>query len=249
MNKQLSLFPPVTVVILSRSDDNIKLAVQSVRHNDPTLPIIVIDDGLHPLTWPVLKAWGVRRIVPVVRWLEQPDGSFVRQPRDIEFVFARNANLGIRAAFNSGSLAAVLMNDDCALQTPGGFSHLYTYAESIPDFGLISASFDTATLPWQQQCQLGSEFSTVSSLMFPCVLIPREVFVAVGPLDESFVHYGFDDVDYCDRVRAAGYLLAVDHGCYVTHSGRSEYRSRSNWRQLMAANQLIYERKKAHSNV
>lgn len=234
-----------TVVILSRSDDNVKSAILSVREHDTACPVIVVDDGLHPMSYPVLDALGVQRIVPVARWLALADGSWQRQSRDVEFVFARNANMGLRTAFDAGAEFAILMNDDCELQTSAGFTTLSSIAASDPSIGLLSPAIDPAVIPQQQagNCPIGSSLMRVSQLMFPCVLVPKRTFDFVGPLDERFVGYGFDDTDYCDRARAAGLELAVEHSVTVSHRGRSEYRSRPGWEALMSQNLERYERK------
>lgn len=45
---------------------------------------------------------------------------------------------------------------------------------------------------------------------------PRSIWQALGGLDESFFMY-CEDVDYCKRVRDAGYRVAYDHNVLVTH--------------------------------
>ncbi len=234
-----------TVVILSKSDDNCLVAVSSVRALDPTCPVIVIDDGLHPMSYRTLDVLKVRRIVPVPRWIAVIDGSWQRQARKVQFVFALNANIGLRAAFDAGAEFAVLMNDDCELQTPAGFTTLASIAASDPSLGLLSPAIDPAVIPQQQagNCPIGESLIRVSQLMFPCMLVPRSTFDLIGPLDERFVGYGFDDNDYCARVLAAGLDLAVEHSVVVSHCGKSEYRSRPGWEALMSQNAERFYRK------
>jgi len=58
-----------------------------------------------------------------------------------------------------------------------------------------------------------------------CVLIPRRTIETVGLLDERFGGltangqriYGWDDNDYCRRVRNAGLKIGIHDGCYVDH--------------------------------
>lgn len=56
-------------------------------------------------------------------------------------------------------------------------------------------------------------------LVMVCVCLRREVFNAVGPLDEeTFDGFSSEDIDYAWRVRKAGYKLAVS-SAYVLHAG------------------------------
>jgi len=59
-------------------------------------------------------------------------------------------------------------------------------------------------------------------LAFFCVLIRSEVIKKVGPLDPSFNDlYLGDDDDYCRRIIAAGYNLALSFNAYVAHHSGS----------------------------
>ena len=56
-----------------------------------------------------------------------------------------------------------------------------------------------------------------------CVLIPRTVLARVGYLDEAFEAGGFEDYDYCLRVRMAGYEIGIAEDVYVHHFGGRGY--------------------------
>lgn len=56
-----------------------------------------------------------------------------------------------------------------------------------------------------------------------CQLIRRDVFEAVGGLDESYF-YGPEDVDFCLRVRAAGHRVVQVAGTEVRHPPRRAFR-------------------------
>jgi hypothetical protein len=54
------------------------------------------------------------------------------------------------------------------------------------------------------------------------LLLRRDVFASIGPLDERFVPAWFEDVDYCRRIAAAGLeLLFVPEAKAVHHGGSS----------------------------
>src|SRR5690606_29247051 len=52
------------------------------------------------------------------------------------------------------------------------------------------------------------------------MLVRREVFDAVGLLDEPYF-YGFEDLEFCLRARAAGFATAVVPGAVVSHRGQA----------------------------
>lgn len=66
---------------------------------------------------------------------------------------------------------------------------------------------------------LSQELSAVTAA---CLLTKRSVFYEVGGLDESF-EVAFNDIDYCMKVRAAGYKIIYDPHAKLHHY---EYKSR-----------------------
>lgn len=120
------------------------------------------------------------------------------------FVFARNANEGIRKANDD----VILCNDDTELLTEGGF----TLLSKSPKNAITVPSIDGPG-DWK-----GGSFGAP----FVCVFIPKEVQDSVGLLDEQFVRYGYEDDDYCRRVRQAGLAIRKEHGCVVKHNHPSQ---------------------------
>jgi N-acetylglucosaminyl-diphospho-decaprenol L-rhamnosyltransferase len=51
-----------------------------------------------------------------------------------------------------------------------------------------------------------------------CMMIRREAFDAIGPLDESFFLFA-EDVDWCYRAHRAGWQIALATDCFATHVG------------------------------
>lgn len=222
-----------TVVVLSARASNLIPCVQSILEHEPGLQpdrIVVVDDGARQDAEPLLRG---------VRWL---DGG---QP----FVFARNANLGIQAADGD----VILMNDDARLETPGGFTKLVSEVRKQARPGICSAAIrgyvgnprqvvrepDEPGGTWQPEPRIEPV-----TLAFICVCIPRSVYDALGPLDERFGGYGFEDNDYCARALQAGRELMVWDGCVVEHGSLPPtYRSRPDWRTLSQQNEALYVEK------
>ncbi len=70
-----------------------------------------------------------------------------------------------------------------------------------------------------------------------CLLIRREVYEKIGPLDERFGKGTFEDDDYSLRIRRAGYKLAIAAGTYVHHFGSMTNRLNPEYHQLLVDNQ------------
>lgn len=232
----------LSIIIPSRSIDNLHPCVAAVRKHEPDVRIIVVDDGL-------------------------PDRSEVdaitidgRKP----FNFAANCNIGIRAA---GEDDVILLNDDALLESPDGLSLLQCAAQENPEYGIIGAVTnltgqhlqhrdvreaadwartraakqrvgDVWSWPPEKYSLLPSDgLREASHIAFVCVLIPRRTIETVGLLDERYcLDWGCEDADYCEQVTRAGLRIAVHDGCYVDHGSlrstkRGEPRAPSEFRQ------------------
>jgi GT2 family glycosyltransferase len=207
-----------SVVILSANPENVVACIHAIVENEPDLPrerIIVVDDGAFPLSKPFVG----------IRWITG------KKP----FIFARNANLGIKAA-NSD---VILLNDDARLMTKHGFTELAKRKR-----GIVSAAISGMVGNKNQIGKNGGLRPEPKMLCFICVLIPQAVQEKLGPLDERFTGYGFDDDDYSKRALDAGIPLFVYDGCVVEHGTlKPTFRSRKNWAQDMEHNQKLYAEK------
>lgn len=215
----------VAVVIPSRNGANALACVAAVSALDNGVDIIVVDDGAR-LTHPDLP----------VAWV---DG--VRP-----FVFARNVNRGIETAFLRGAGVAIILNDDALLATRSGFTMLGEEAVRFP--GILSAAVLGATgnarqNPVAQASSLCAIRLEERVLPFIAVAILRPLWSRIGPLDERFVHYGWEDNDYCRRVLDAGGRLGIYDGCVVRHGALpSTFRS-GNGAGNVAPNGALYAEK------
>ncbi|MCC7106217.1 MAG: glycosyltransferase, partial [Chloroflexi bacterium] len=203
-----------SVVIPSATAANLIACVEAIFQHEPTLSrdrIIIVDDGARP---------GAEAPLPGIRWI------MGIKP----FVFARNVNLGIRAAGTD----VILLNDDAQLRTPNGFSGLSQLVGSRPSIGVCSPGIGGIRgFPRQQPTARPELLVEPRRLAFTCVYIPRLAIDRVGLLDERFTAYGFEDNDYSLRVLRAGLELRVWTGCVVDHASLTPtFRSRPDQRQL-----------------
>ncbi|WP_374339063.1 glycosyltransferase [Methyloversatilis sp.] len=141
--------------------------------------------------------------------------------------FAEGNNVGIRHALACGAEYVLLLNNDTEV-APGLIEGFMKVAHTCPDAGIIGARIyyhghpDTIWYAggyWDhdQMCfqQTGdgqpdhAAFARVSRTDFVvgcAMFIPRRVLEDVGLLESSFF-LNYEEIDYCTRVRAAGYDL------------------------------------------
>jgi GT2 family glycosyltransferase len=245
----------LSVIIPSRNAANLVPCVEAVRKCEPGVRIIVVDDGIDATVDQESK----------IATAMCPNGGYF--PGVKPFVFARNCNLGIKAAGPQGQYGepltrqllpgeiqgddVILLNDDALLETLCGFTAMQRAAVEHPEFGVISASTNLAGNPDQHRIVTvgtaglralgrtpGNSFPTVA---FVCVLIPRRTIDSVGLLDEIFTSYGWEDNDYCRRVHLAGLKIGVFDGCFVDHSKlHSTFRGQPRNAGELAAGRKIY---------
>ena len=186
------------IVIPSRKPTNLIACVWAIVQFESGFDlsrIIVIDDGA--------RTQAVEAQYPELQWV-----AGVKP-----FIFSRNVNLGIAAAAPDDVL---LLNDDALLRTVGGFSKMAKAAEYR--WGLVSASTNCGNICQSSLNCPGVREDTVHVPSFICVYLPRRTLDYVGPFDERFIEYGWEDNDYCRRTRNAGMRIGIFDHCFVDHA-------------------------------
>ena len=206
----------LSVIIPSRSADNLIPCVKAIREARETCRIIVVDDGI--ASGPCEVALYSNRLA-----CASPLPNQVHTVNGVKpFVFSRNVNIGIQAA---GTDDIIILNDDALLKTPGGFTAMQANAG---DYGIVGAVTNNVGNVNQFQSSRRGDYPPRKEprmLCFVCVFIPRSTIDWLGLLDEDFVDYGCEDDDYCFRAREAGLTLGVYDGCFVDHGSlRSSFR-------------------------
>ena len=166
--------------------------------------------------------------------------SVLRSP--VNGGFAAGNNLGMRGV---SARAYLLLNSD-TLVRKGALAEFLRALKEHPEAGLIGASFEDGTGRPLESCftfpQPMSELLRVANtglvskalrrfdtparysevpmepdwMPFAGTLIRREVIDSVGLLDDGFFMY-FEDIDYCLRVRAAGWKILYWPAARIVH--------------------------------
>ena len=91
----------------------------------------------------------------------------------------------------------------------------------------------------------GKQYHNIRVLAFFCVAIKKEVFEKIGLLDEVFGIGMFEDDDFCERAKAAGYQLVCADDVFIHHHlGATFDQEPPEWKQnLFKKNKAIYESK------
>lgn len=219
-----------SIIIPSKTASNLVPCIQAIARNEPDLSpekIIVVDDGvdLTDAEKAASGCWFVQGVKP--------------------FVFARNCNIGIRAA---GTDDVILLNDDALLQDRGGFTKIAQIVElgragALDDIGIIGATTNLTGQPLQWRQDVG--LRVVPHFAFICVYIPRRTIDRVGMLDERYcIDYGVEDLDYCEAVNRAGLKCAVYDGCYVDHGSLvSSFRGDPKTPRSFSENYKLFQQK------
>ncbi|GAB1401831.1 hypothetical protein MASR1M68_07420 [Elusimicrobiota bacterium] len=182
-------------------------------------------------------------------------------------VIFNDTNLGFACANNQGIEISegeyvLLLNNDVIL-TEGWLSRMLLVAESDKKTGIVgpctnhasgrqvvvfdgSADDDEAIQQFAKSVlskNAGFWFS-VSRIIGFCVLIKREVLFNVGVLDEMFGPGGYEDFDYCMRVKQAGYNIVISGDTFIYHIGGKGYSANNmNYNVLRTKNiELLIEK-------
>jgi GT2 family glycosyltransferase len=207
-----------SVIVPSRHPGKLRGFLKSLYAAQPDVTpeqIIVISDGISATT---------RQSIPGVTWV------LGRKP----FVFAEAINAGAKAA---GDADLLIVGDDVRFGTRQIVDLL---AERSDGVAAIAPEVDG---PCGQVDQgTSSEATAPQWLAFICTYIPRLAWEAIGELDEHFVGYGCDDLDWSLRSRSYGPLV-IDHSLRVVHLPTSSYRSCENWVELYEENKERFTKK------
>jgi hypothetical protein len=213
--------PPLwTVIIPSRDDEKVLDCVASLVEAQPEIEanqIVIVDDGL---------SWRTRRELAGVTWVKGVK----------PFVFSRAINMGAAARDCMSDL--VILGDDVRIETPRALDRLASHSA-----GAAAVAPEVVGVCGQFAQRAGSAGNSADWLAFICAYIPRRAWDAVGPLDERFVGYGYDDVDWCKRARNGNDTLKIAHDVRVEHLRDSSYRSQADWKARYEENRVRFEEK------
>jgi GT2 family glycosyltransferase/glycosyltransferase involved in cell wall biosynthesis len=241
--------PAVSVIVVAYNNMEVTQAcLASLGENSDygALEVIVVDNASTDGTQMFLKEWATvgrnRRIV-----LNADNKGFAA---------ANNQGLGIAA----GEYLVLLNNDTYV--TPGWVRTLMNHLRRDRTIGLIGpvtnnigneAKIDIEYPNMEAMLTVSSNYTLrhigktfpLRTAAFFCVMMRREVYERVGPLDEAFGIGFFEDDDYCRRIEQLGLRIACAEDVFVHHQLSSSFNKlKDRERQaLFAKNKALYETK------
>jgi GT2 family glycosyltransferase len=215
------------VIIPSKNSANLFPCVEAIHRNNPGHRLVIVDDGLDLKPWPFIL-----------------DGAEIIRGEK-PFIFSRNINAGVRRAIelDPDVEGFVLANDDCILESPGGFTLLHQAAKDYPEFGCIGAVTNLTGQLLQRPMNIG--LREVPHIAFVCVYVPRTTFEQIQWMDERYcLDYGVDDLDLCQAITRAGKKVGVHDGCFVDHGSLvSSFRGDPKTPRSFQQNYALYKAK------
>jgi GT2 family glycosyltransferase len=174
------------------------------------------------------------------------DATFVAN--GINLGFAGGCNVGIRTALEQGADRVLLVNSDVILP-PDTLEQLEDALDRDPGVGIVGPAIVSREHP-EELVSRGIRFSpktgrmrflgygerrsgrrharpaVVDAVSGCTMLITRDLIDRIGLLSEDYF-FGFEDLDYCLRARAAGYRTVCVPTAIVLHRGSRSIGSRS----------------------
>lgn len=147
--------------------------------------------------------------------------------RDILIPIFNDTNRGVAPAWNQGLKASTgkiigILNNDILLST--GWFRSLVWALENHRLALVSPFAAGGAMDYDFEAR-AAEFSRKnftklwSDFDFSCVVLPRSTYEKIGLFDEGYLIGGYEDTDYCHRLRKAGLRYGVSGAAFIHHFG------------------------------
>jgi GT2 family glycosyltransferase len=166
-----------------------------------------------------------------------PDSILIKN--DVNLGFAKAMNQGLERV---SAKYTVWLNND-TIVTSNWLSKMIRYLENNPKSGAIgpvsngtgiiqkAEGFDDVKIKDVEEIGKaiskkyeGSvvEYHRIAGF---CIIMKSELIAKVGKIDETFNHGGYDDDDYCKRIRDEGYSVLIAEDVFVYHKSGASFSS------------------------
>lgn len=147
--------------------------------------------------------------------------------------FAYAVNKGIDSALQAGTEFVLILNNDTIVETHM-LEHLIEAFKRRPTVGVVAPVifyYEPADLIWRigdrqfwgpplswriSATNINSDLLGVDYVTGCAMLVRKEVFAAIGKFDENYAMY-FEDADFCQRARVAGFDIIVNPAAKLWH--------------------------------
>ena len=244
-----SAFPKVSVIVLTFNNlDFTKACLKSLEINTchPDWELVLVDNASTDGSRDYLAEYAVDK--PWVKLIQNEEN----------LGFAAGNNRGLESA--TGEYVVILNNDTYV--TRGWLPTLVRHLQKDPKLGLIGAVTNNIgneakiDIHYEDMAEMheaafaytarhAREELEVDVVAFFCTALPRAVFESIGGLDERFGLGFFEDDDYCRRIAAEGYRIAVAEDVFIHHhlSASFDQIDDEERQALFERNKALYEEK------
>jgi spore maturation protein CgeB len=171
---------------------------------------------------------------------------------------AKGRNLGASQALTKGAKYLCFLDNDTRVP-PGWAQGMIDVLEANPNIGMIGPVSGTASgaqnvleVYRTKNCDeaymlaRGHEqsFTPVSEIDRFCMVVRADVVKKIGLFEEGFGLYGFEEKDFCKRVKIAGYDVAIANRVFVEHRGGTTMAvNKIDWHAVIMASRSRYKQK------
>jgi len=210
------------------------------------LEIIVVDNASQDGTQSYLTQWA----------RESNKRKLILNPDNRGFAAANNQGLAIA----SGEYLILLNNDTYV--TPGWVRTLLSHLRRDGTIGIVGpvtnnigneAKIDIGYDDMEEMRSISSSYTRrhmgmnrpLRTAAFFCVMMSKETFRRVGPLDETFGRGFFEDDDYCRRIEQIGMRIVCAEDVFIHHHLSASFNKlkSADREKLFEENKKIYEAK------
>lgn len=221
------------VIVLWNQVDYTRRCVESlIKNTKIPFRIILIDNASSDGT-PQFAENLTQQQIPGVKIV------YVRNTENLNYVLGVNQGIGFtQAPF------VLLANNDIEVY-PGSIEELLRVANTEDRIGLINPLCNDHNVPSYQPEQLARDQGKCMELHHTSgffVLLKRSVIQAIGGLDTVYSPGYFDDMDYSEKAKAAGFRCVLALGAYVYHYGNKSFGSDYKAR-LWKKHEAIFEKR------
>jgi GT2 family glycosyltransferase len=241
--------PRVSIIIVTYNNLALnKLCLESVLRNTAHLnfEVIVVDNNSTDGTPEFL-----RRLAA-----EHANIRIILNPANHGFAGANNQGIAV-----STGQALVLLNNDTVVP-PGWLSRLLKHLND-PQVGMVGpvtnfvgneAKVEVDYETWAEMESFAEErarehegeAASIRMLAMFCVALRRETYDSIGPLDEQFGIGMFEDDDYTQRLKVAGFRIVCASDAFVHHVGQATFKElikTGEYEKLFEENRRRFEAK------
>jgi len=216
----------ISILVPSFQDHMIRRLFTSMEQRQPgsSIGVIVLDNGLSD----AIKA-------------EWPYAKYVQVPHD-PFVATIAFNIGFRAVPYDD---IVILGADVEIQTDDWAKRIEQMFRYWPfEYGLLTFAETTTRATYGAIPPPLNPMELPTIALASGIAMPRRVLNQIGPWDESFVGYGYDDFDYSLRLLHAGYRLGIA-GDVILHTASQA----SAWVERLGFWDAVLERQDINARI